>query len=149
MKVSRFLKELDDAQITAAIKQAEQCTSGEIRVYISDKSVEEPVEEAARQFHKLGMDKTALRNGVLIYVAPLSQTCAVIGDIGIHEKCGNEFWERTVQEMSSRLKQEDFTSALVAAISHCGTALAQHFPRGECDKDELPNQIARPGDPAS
>ena len=31
---------------------------------------------------------------ILIFVAPRAQKFAVIGDSGIHERCGDQFWQR-------------------------------------------------------
>jgi len=89
------------------------------------------------------MDKTRLRNGVLLYFAPRTQQFAILGDEGINEKCGQSFWQSIVEDMSPRLKRGEFTEAIVGAIERVGTALAQHFPREPGDQNELPNQIIR------
>jgi uncharacterized membrane protein len=39
------------------------------------------------------MQKTRDRNAVLIFVAPRAHKYAVVGDVGVHEKCGEEFWK--------------------------------------------------------
>ncbi|MGZ8920218.1 MAG: TPM domain-containing protein, partial [Limisphaerales bacterium] len=72
METKQFLHALDDQQIAEAITVVEKLTSGEIRVFVSEQSVDEPVLEAEKQFARLGMTKTAQRNGVVIYFAPKS-----------------------------------------------------------------------------
>jgi uncharacterized membrane protein len=96
---------------------------------------------AREQFEKLGMTATRERNGVLIFVAPRAQKFAVIGDTGIHERCGDAFWEQLVQRMREHFKAENFTDALVHAIHETGNLLSQHFPCGPDDRNELPNTI--------
>ena len=64
METKAFLHALDDQQIAEAIAQAEKTTSGEIRVFVSESAVDEPVLEAEKQFVRMGMMKTAQRNGV-------------------------------------------------------------------------------------
>ena len=76
MNSREFLAQLDEARIVAAIAQAEKGTSGEIRVFVSEREVDDVVERAERRFEKLGMTRTALRNGVLLYCAPRSQKFA-------------------------------------------------------------------------
>ena len=102
MKTRHFLKALDEARIVEAIRVAENRTSGEIRVFVSSrKRPGHPVlERAARQFEKLGMAKTRGRNGVLIYFVPINREFAIIGDKGVHEKCGDAFWRAVAAEMT-------------------------------------------------
>jgi uncharacterized membrane protein len=133
---------IDDARVVSAIAAAETRTSGEIRVVVSQRSIEDPLAEAARQFEKLGMTATAARNGVLIFVAPRSHTFAVIGDRGVHEKCGEPFWRALADAMRDRFKAGDFTAGVVLAIERAGALLAEHFPRQPDDRDELPNAVA-------
>jgi uncharacterized membrane protein len=136
-----FINELDDARIVEAIAKAELQSSGEIRVFISEHEVADALVEAKKQFAALGMEKTAQRSGVLIYIAPKSQTFAVVGDSGVHAKCGEHFWDATATQMRSLFKEGKFTDALLVAIQNIGDVLKEHFPRGGDDRNELPNQI--------
>lgn len=136
-----FINELDDARIVEAIAKAELQSSGEIRVFISEHEVADALAEAKKQFTALGMEKTAQRNGVLIYIAPKSQTFAVVGDSGVHAKCGDHFWDATATQMRGLLKEGKFSEALISAIQSIGEILKQHFPRDSDDRNELPNQI--------
>lgn len=141
MKPKIFINQLDDAKIVNAIAQAELRTSGEIRVFISTTDVSDPLEEAKRQFTRMGMEKTAERNSVLIFIAPKSQKFAIVGDTAVHAKCGIEFWNSTADHMRALFKQDKFTDALILAIKDVGSALERHFPRRDDDRDELPNAI--------
>ena len=137
-----FLHELDDRRIIKAIGLAEQRSSGEIRVYVSDKQVEDVLSEAKVHFLRLGMEKTRARNGVLIYIAPRSRNFAIVGDIAVHERCGEGFWREIAAAMESNLRQERYTEAVLAAIEKVGAVLAAHFPRAKDDLNELPDEIA-------
>ena len=143
MKPKLFLDQLDDAKIAAAIAEAEQRSSGEIRVYVSHRPREDALEAARRRFLKLGMARTRQRNAVLIYFAPTTQKFAVWGDIGVHEKGGEDCWRSITASMIPLLKQGQFTAALEEAIRQIGDLLALHFPRRSDDRDELPNQVSR------
>ena len=101
------------------------------------------VSEAKVHFLRLGMEKTRARNGVLIYIAPRSRNFAIVGDVGIDERCGAGLWNETASLMETHLKQEDYTAALVAAIGKVGAVLASYFPRLPGDQNELPDVIAR------
>ena len=75
------------------------------------------------------MQKTRDRNAVLVFVAPRAHKYAVVGDVGVHEKCGEQFWKKLVNDMRAHFKSEDFNRAIVLAISEVGKLLAAHFPR--------------------
>jgi len=132
---------IDHARVVAAITAAELKTSGEIRVVLCRHKVTDPVAAAQREFTRLGMTATAARNGVLLYLAPRSRNFAVIGDTGVHEKCGAAFWTELAAAMTEYFKRGDFTSGLELGIARAGDLLAQHFPRADGDRDELPNTI--------
>lgn len=143
MKPKEFIDKLDDTKVMAAIAAAEQISSGEIRVFVSNDKPANPLAAAQEQFLKMGMTGTRARNGVLLYFAPKVQQFAVVGDQGIDEKCGADFWQHVAADISTRLKAGEFTEAVVDAVNEIGTVLARHFPRSPDDRDELPNQVVR------
>jgi len=142
MRTKTFLSQLDHERIVRAIKEAEVKSSGEVRVFVQRGEFEgDPVIAAQKKFHELRMDATRERNGILIFVLPRAQKFAVIGDEGIHQKCGPEFWQRLVESMRAHFKREEFTAALVEAIETAGQLLAQHFPRQSGDRNELSDEV--------
>ena len=96
---------------------------------------------AQKKFHRLEMHKTSDRNAILIFVAPRAHKFAVVGDKGIHEKCGESFWQRLVDGMREHFQNEKFSHALVEAIEEAGKALAAHFPRRTTSSNQLPDNV--------
>jgi uncharacterized membrane protein len=141
MKHREFLNQLRHDDIVAAIQSAEQKTSGEIRVFISRKNVDDAVAAAQKQFDRLGMAKTKHRNGVLIFVAPRARKFAVIGDSAVHQKCGDSFWQTLAEEMTGHFKKSEFTAGIIHGIQKAGELLAAHFPPQAGDGNELPDQV--------
>ena len=142
MKARKFLSQLQHDDIVAAIRAAEEKTSGEIRVFVSRKSVADPVPAAQAHFLKLRMDQTRHRNAVLIFVAPRAHKFAVIGDAGVHTQCGDMFWRELSEEMAGHFRKSEFTSGIVHGIRKAGELLARHFPPSPGDQNELSNDIA-------
>lgn len=138
-----FLFRLKHKRIVAAIAEAERLTSGELRVFISHQKCADAVAAAQEQFHKLHMDATSERNGILFFIAPRSRSFAIIGDAGIHAKCGDAFWQELAGMMSAAFKAGQLTEGLVATLQRAGQLLAEHFPRREDDRNELPDDIVR------
>jgi uncharacterized membrane protein len=141
MKAHDFIGRLKHEEIVAAIRAAEKETSGEIRVFVSRKKVTDPVVAAQAHFFELGMEKTREHNGVLLFVAPRTHKFAVIGDAGVHSKCGDEFWSALATEMSGYFRRSEFTSGLVHGVRKAGELLAKHFPRRPDDTNELPDEV--------
>ena len=142
MRTREFLSALDHNRIVQAIAAAETKTSGEIRVFVQRGQLPgEALAAARKQFRKLGMQKTKERNGVLIFIAPRARKFAVIGDEGVHRKCGEEYWQRLVDSMREHFKEENFNRALLEAIEQTGELLANHFPKTDGGKNELPDAI--------
>jgi len=142
MRTHRFVQQLEHDRINRAIKEAEARTSGQIRVFLQRGVFEEDALKRAQQkFIQLGMEKTRERNGILIFVAPRAQKFAVIGDEGVHQKCGDEFWQQLIEKMRAHFLREDFTEALIEAITAAGDLLGQYFPRTGASANELPDEI--------
>jgi len=145
MKPEAFVASLDDERIVAAIREAEVRSRGEIRVHVAEHEVADPRAEAAFVFDQLGMAGTAERNGVLIFVAPESQSITVIGDRDAHERCGEAFWAAVAETIGREFRSARYTEGIVTAVRVVADELARHFPRrpGETDRNELPNGVSR------
>jgi uncharacterized membrane protein len=144
MRTKEFLSKLEHDQIVQAIRDAEAKSSGEVRVYIQrGKLASDALTAARKNLRALKMEKTRERNAVLIFVAPRAHKFAVVGDKGIHEKCGNELWQRVVDKMREHFRNEHFTDALVEAIQEIGSVLAVQFPlKSDRNPNELPDEIS-------
>lgn len=141
MKARDFIKQLRHDDIVAAISEAEKKTSGEIRVFVSRKPIEDPIPAAKAHFVEMGMEKTRDRNAVLIFVAPRSHKFAVIGDEAVHARCGDEFWTALAHEMSGYFRKSEFSAGIAHGVRKAGELLAQHFPRRPGDTNQLPNEV--------
>ncbi|WP_395731943.1 TPM domain-containing protein [Prosthecobacter sp.] len=143
MNANQFIATIVDEQVIRAIQSAEARSSGELRVFVTDKSVEHPISEAWKTFERLNMRGTAQRNAVLIFVAPQARKFAIVADEGIHHFCKEAFWNQLAHQLSEGFKAGDYTGSLVRLIDDIGQALAVHFPRLENDANELPDEVLR------
>ena len=143
--MARFLSDADTRRVVEAIGAAEARSHGEIRVHVEKRCKGgDPIARARVVFEKLGMTRTELRCGVLVYLATGDRLFAVIGDRGIHEKVGDDLWKDVAAAMERRFAAGEFAEGLTEAISRIGDALAAHFPRDATrkDADELPNEVS-------
>ncbi len=116
MKASTFFTDEQQAQILAAVKEAELSTSGEVRIHIETNCPED----------------------VLVN----DKKFAVIGDAGINAKVPAEFWNETKDLMASNFRQGRFTEGLTEAVILAGKQLKAHFPYAKDDKNELSDEIS-------
>lgn len=149
----RFFSKDEQRTIMAAIAEAENRTSGEIRLHV-ERDVPagppadgDPYLRAREVFGSLGMHRTAERNGVLIYIATRSRRFAVVGDEQLHLKVGEGFWDDAVALMGGMFAAGDFGAGVGAGIRLIGERLREHFPWRTDDVNELSDEISFGPDP--
>ena len=142
-KPVNYFSEEEKKVIVLAIENAEQRTSGEVRIFIeSHCSYVDPVRRAKEVFQELKMYQTEARNGVLVYIAMKDKQLAVFGDEGIHAKVGNTFWNKEVHKMLTNFNKSNYTTGIVEIIHSIGEALVVNFPfNKQNDQNELSNDI--------
>ena len=141
MTRKKLLRVINREKVKAAIEKAEHQTSGEICVSVAPLfwgSIEKAADKA---FLRMGMTHTKERNGVLFFVVPSRRKFVVLGDQGIHDKVGQEFWDRVAAVLSEKFREGDFTGGLVRGIEEVGVQLSVHFPYTKGDTDELPDDV--------
>jgi uncharacterized membrane protein len=122
-------RQIDHHAIRSAIIAAEARTTGRIHVTISHQLWGKTSSRANRIFKRLHLNDTPERNGVLFFVAPAKREFSVVGDVGIHEKAGQEFWNRVVAAMRAKIHDGNLTQGILHGIDEAGKELAQHFPK--------------------
>jgi uncharacterized membrane protein len=142
MSAKKFFSKQQLEDIKLSVQSAELETSGEIRVHIEEVCKGDVLDRAAYLFQKLGMAKTELRNGVMIYLAIKDRKFAIIGDAGINVKVPEGFWDNAKTIMLNDFKEGLFTEGLCKAVLLAGEQLKQHFPYQIDDINELPDEVS-------
>jgi len=140
--MASYFSKFDSERIVRAIADAERKSSAQIRVHVTRRAPEDLAQRAERRFRLLGMTNTAEHNGVLIYIAPRARKFRILGDVAIHEKCGDDFWKDVASAMEGFFRKGEFTEGVIHGIERVGEVLAAHFPRsGKEVVNELPDEI--------
>ncbi len=126
-----------------AIIEAENHTSGEIRVHLEKGLDKDPIRRAEEVFYFLGMDGTLNQNGILFYVAVDDHRFAVIGDKGIDQVVPDDFWESIKNEVIEQFREHNFARGLILGILHAGQKLKEFFPVDDDDRNELSDAISK------
>ena len=138
---SLFSKE-EEERMVEAIRSAEKQTSGEVRLYVeSHCKMVDPLDRAKELFVQLEMMKTKDRNAVLLYFAMKDRQMAILGDEGIHQRLGQEFWNNEIKTIVADFKQHQIVDGICHMIGDVGAALKSNFPYTSDDKNELSDGI--------
>jgi len=142
-KPKELFIESEKERIVEAVRLAERRTSGEVRVFAESRCrYVDAIDRAAELFFSLKMEKTDLRNGVLVYVATKDKQVAVFADEGIYKKMTQTFWDAEVRKMLVQFRNDNIPDGIIAVVKDIGEALYRHFPYdANMDKNELPDDI--------
>lgn len=135
--------DFDTTAIETAVAAAELRSTGEIRVCVERRTVNDVAARAREVFEKLGMTATEERNGVLIYVHLRQRELAVIGDSGIDSLVPQGFWQSVCDAVVASFSQKKMTTGVVLGIMLISEQLALHFPsHGKQTPNALPDGVA-------
>lgn len=142
MSAINFFSKEEKHSLKAAIADAEQNTSGEIRLHIDNRCKADALDCAAAWFEKLEMHKTEKRNGVMFYLAVKDHKFAILGDAGINAVTPDNFWDNIKEVLLPFFQEGKFAEGLVKGISMAGEQLKEHFPYQSDDINELSDEIS-------
>jgi len=97
--------------------------------------------EAKRQFAAHGLHLTKARTGVLIFVSVAERYAEVVADSGINAKVPQKTWDSAIEALIDNIKAGKAADGYVEAIRICGEVLAEHFPAGKRNRNELPDRL--------
>ena len=88
------------------------------------------------------MDRTAARNGVLIYIACQSRVFSIIGDKGINDVVPSDFWKSIISVLAGHFSKHEFADGIIEAIAMTGEKLKTFFPYESDDVNEQTDEIS-------
>lgn len=136
--MNKFLTHQQISSLVEAIQSAEEYSTGEIRVHIDSNTEEKNAQTAFEVFRELCMNKTTDRNAVLFHVNFEKRYLTIIGDIGIHNKVHQSYWDHLHDYITAEFAKGNYYQALKSAILETGIELKKYFPV----KGENPNQLS-------
>ena len=95
---------------------------------------------AIEVFAQLGVGRTAERTGVLVYVLLADRKVEIVADRGIVERVGQGEWDAICGAMQEAFRAGRFEEGAVAGVEAVSALLERHFPAGDENRNELPDQ---------
>lgn len=100
------------------------------------------VREAAIRHFKVGAEsRTHGKTGVLLYLSMREHRAEIVADESIAQKVPPEVWGEAMADMLVEIRKGDVGAGLAAGVRDVGVVLAEHFPRGSEDENEIPDRI--------
>ena len=138
----KILNNEEDRRVVEAIRLAELNTSGQIKVHIENFCRINVETRSLMVFKHLKMSQTKQRNGVLIYLAVKDHKFAILGDEGINNIVGADFWNDVRDLMAAAFTEGRFADGLEQGIMRCGEKLKAYFPHQSDNVNEIPDEIS-------
>jgi putative membrane protein len=102
-------------------------------------------DRAIRAFYEKGLYRTKGSTGVLFFISLLERKVWVLADKGIHDKMTQAKLNAFAKSISAGIRDGHAADALVKVIGEAGELLAEHFPSGDENINELANTILTGG----
>jgi len=145
--VQRVFARNDLAAIGDVIAAGEKSHRGELRFVVEghlpmsalwhDLS---PRARAIELFSNLRVWDTEENSGILIYVQLVDRKVEILADRGIAERVPQAEWDAICREMEACFRGGDWRRGALQAVTRAGELLAKHFPAGDNNPNELPDQ---------
>jgi len=117
----------DRKRIDDALARAQAGTTGQVALRIIPDDRVDAMARAKAEFTSNDLHHHGAANAALILVAPTARRFAVIGDVALHERVGQDFWDETIAQMAATFATGTPTDAIVQGIDRLGTAFHEHF----------------------
>lgn len=100
------------------------------------------VRRRAVRYFKVGAERrTTGRTGILIYLSLAEHRAEIVADEAIHARVPNEVWGDAMADMIAHVREGRIADGMAAAVRDVGAVLAEHFPRADDDRNELPDRL--------
>lgn len=96
---------------------------------------------AIELFKAAAQHRTAGRTGVLIYLSLGEHEAEIVADEAIHAKVAPEIWGEAMVVLIDHARAGRIAEGMAAAVERVGKVLAEHFPRGSENPNELPDRL--------
>lgn len=132
------------AAIASAIAASEHRHRGELRFVVEGRlSLPQLLRRltararATQLFHRLGVDRTEERSGILVYVLLAERKVEIVADSGITAKVTQPQWDALCARMTDLFSAGRYREGALAGIDGATRLLCEHFPARADNPNEL------------
>lgn len=85
--------------------------------------------------------RTDIHTGILIYLSMQEHRAEIVADLTIASRVPDAAWEDAMAAMIGHIREGRVAQGMAAAVAKVGVVLAQHCPRSDDDRNELPDRL--------
>jgi uncharacterized membrane protein len=144
--VWRWFPRASLARIAAAITQGERRHSGEVCFAVESRYApwavfagRQVAVRAREVFGQLGVWDTQDNSGVLLYLQLAERRVEIVADRGIAARVGPEQWQALCAQFIEQMHAGPAEAAVLACVGRIHALLEAHFPAGEDNPREFPD----------
>lgn len=97
--------------------------------------------QAIKHFKVGAEHRTTGKTGILIYLSMREHRAEIVADEPIAKLVPAEVWGEAMADMLVEIRKGCIAEGMAAGVRDVGKVLAEHFPRGEHDHNELPDRL--------
>ena len=114
-----------------------------LRLFLTPKHVKQNrVRARAIDLFKVGTEsKTVGRTGILLYVSLSEHQAEIVADEAISGKVSAEVWGDAMLALIREVRAGRPGEGMAQAVQRMGVVLAEHFPKGSKNPNELPDRL--------
>jgi putative membrane protein len=114
-----------------------------LRLLLTPKAIKMArVRARAVSLFKVGTEaKTVGRTGVLLYLSMKEHRAEIVADDAIASRVAPEVWGDAMVALLDEVKAGRPGAGMAEAVRQMGTVLAEHFPKGSENPNELPDRL--------
>lgn len=100
------------------------------------------VRRRAIKLFRVGAEaRTAGKTGVLLYLSLRERRADIVADAAIADKVGAEVWGEAMSALIDAVRDGRAGEGMAEAVRQMGLVLAEHFPKGSENPNELPDRL--------
>ncbi len=114
-----------------------------LRLALTPKHIKQRrVRARAVELFKVGTEsKTVGRTGVLLYLSMREHRAEIVADQSIADKVAPEIWGDAMLALLKKVRKAEPGAGMAEAVRQMGVVLAEHFPKGSENPNELPDRL--------
>ena len=96
---------------------------------------------AVKYFLAAAEKRTRGLTGILVYLSLAEHRAEIVADRAIHSQVDEDVWADAMAALIGKVRAGDPAGGMVEAVERIGHVLAEHFPRSDGDRNELPDRL--------
>lgn len=114
-----------------------------LRLWLTPRAIlAQRVRARAVKLFRVGAEsKTIGRTGVLLFVSLAEHRADIVADETIAAKVSPEVWGDAMAALIGHVRSGRPGEGMAAAVTQMGVVLAEHFPKGDDNPNELPDRL--------